>query len=39
MTDLLLKESLNPFYISALNLNYIKADIRGIVYLPYYLNK
>ena len=39
MTGLPLKESLNPFYVSALNLNCIKADAGGTVLLPYYLNK
>ena len=39
MTGLLLKEPLNPFHVSASNLNCIEADAGGTVLLPYCLNK
>ena len=38
MTSLPSKEPLNPFHVSASNLNCIEADAGGTV-LPYYLNK
>ena len=39
MTSLLLKVPLNPFHVSAPNLNGIEAGAGGTVLLPYYLKK
>ena len=39
ITSLQLKESLNPFHISASNFSGIEANVKSIVLLSYYLNK